>query len=171
MPAKTFRDIEEVAAQTVAINLGGKDYVLSPLRLRDHAEVRMHVRSQAMQSFMAALRVMPTAERPLPREEQDQLARILRARITDEEMFEFYDTLEGLQYMIWQSLKHQHKDITLEVVEGMLIEPDQLETLCTAIAELSGLRAEEGEQSTNPPTSPQNGKAISPDSADSTGGK
>lgn len=175
MPGKKdFRDIEEVAGQPIAVSIGGKEYILSPLSLRDHAEARNHLRTQAWEVYLGGLKSLPANLIPPISEQREQVAKILNARLTDEELFGFYNTLEGLQYMIWQSLRHKHRDITLEEVESMLTDRTQLEALTTAIAEMTGLRAEEGEegeQGANPPASSPSGSQTSPSSVDSTDGQ
>lgn len=170
---KQFRDIEQVAGQPIELVISGKKLILSPLRIRDHASARNHLRIQSVQAYYDWLAILSEDKRPSIREQQEQISQLLRGRILDDQVFEWYGTAEGLQYFLWLSLHQKHPEITLDDVEALLGDETALQVLTAAISELTGLEAPtEGQgDSTRPLASPiPSGSPISPDSANSTDG-
>lgn len=132
LKSKTFMDLERVAGTPMELTIGGQPYIFSRQTLADHAEVRTRIRANAMMALdeYAAMSGMP---------ETKHLARqqAIFTMVVDEQMIEdFYSTLEGIQFMFWQSLKKRQPHMTLQDVEDLMFDPARMKELVNKVVSI-----------------------------------
>ena len=132
-------------ASPVVIRLGGKDYLMHPLTLRDFGTVEQHLLSQRPN----ILKEVAEASAGLPPEQ----AKMLLDRAYEDmkkgntipatEVAECVDTFEGMVFTVWLSLQKEQKDITLDEVMELLssMSEEEMENLKNQRDVASGLDA------------------------------
>lgn len=144
---KELKQIETVAGVPLEIEINGTPYRASPLNIRDQGVIRQHIRAQAMLAYEESLKAMDASSLPSIMERRTQRAAILNKFISDDEMVAWLNTLEGMLFWLHLSISKEHPKVTVEEVEGWMLNPETLEAFADTVAKLSGWTAPEKEKS------------------------
>ena len=110
------------AVPPIPVTIGGREYLLTPLRFRDHAEAARRMR-QHWPSPRAVVRRMG---RGLPPEDRRQLLELVYreerggASVELADVLRWYRTPEGLVFHKWLMLRAHQPELTLEDVDALL---------------------------------------------------
>ncbi len=106
--------IENVAGTGLTLELGGKSFELSPASVDDMAEFAAWVRAKSLQAFVDADTAIDPATRI-------QVIAELSSRPLPADLIETHmQSIAGMRYMIWLSLRKKNPDMTLEQVSEMI---------------------------------------------------
>jgi len=130
--------IANAAGTGVTVTIRGKAYKVVPLSVRDVAEFESHVRSKRMKAAMPAVAEMERSER------LDLLRILASTPPTSLEVTEEMQSIEGVAFLLWRSLRKTAPSLTLEQA-GDLVDMNNVEEVSTVIQAVSG--TDEG----NPP--------------------
>lgn len=146
---KQFKDLEQVSEQGLPIEIQGEEYTLKPLALEDHAKAKRKIRAEGLKSYEEYLDMVeadPDMSLPPRTEITKQRTSILQDSISDAEMNDFFTTLQGLQYLVYLSLKKEHPDITLEKIESWLTDYETLDQIATYIEAISNFTSNDEDE-------------------------
>lgn len=119
-------DMATATAAPVDIHLGGKTFRMSPLTNQDLGELQQYLVSRIMQEARASLP-------PDATDKQRQITEEAALRYTQGLSWMSGDgarkmaDVTGMTRILWQGLKHNHPDITVEEVHTLLLDPATLE--------------------------------------------
>jgi hypothetical protein len=125
--------LHEMTAAESVWNIGGKEYRLAPLRLRDYGEMEQRIlagRPDPLAVVRPRLEGLPEPlQRHLLSAAYDDARR--GGRVTVGELDEWMDTVEGRVYQFWLAIRRNHPEVTLEEADALL---------CQAGAEHEGIQ-------------------------------
>jgi hypothetical protein len=119
-----MNDFELQAAPPIAVTIGQREYLLTPLRFRDHAEAARRMRH----SWPDPRAVVQSLGRGLPPEEQRQLLEIAFReerrgnQVELAEVLRWYRTPEGLVFHKWLMLRTHQPELGLAEVDELLTQ-------------------------------------------------
>lgn len=145
---KQFKDLEELAAPPVPVQIDGVEFLFSPLTLRDFAAAKRRMRAGsllALDEYLAERGGGLTVD-----DIQDQRAKVLLKPIEDEEMFQWFSTLDGMRWVFWRSISKKHPDMTLDKVEVWMRDVAKLRPMTQVISVISGFMSREKEDEEPP---------------------
>jgi len=130
------KTIREVSGKGVILVGNGKEYSLSPMTLNDLAEIESWVVSNEIKRYQEASSVLSKDERIdfLRKAINDMPHGMEFKAIVNEAM----DEIDGIRHMLWLSVRHNHPEVTLEEVSG-LVRLDNLDEISILIDTASGL--------------------------------
>lgn len=158
---KQYKDLEDLAAQPVPVQIDDEEYLFSPLALRDYAAAKRRMRAN---SLLALDEYLAEREGELTVDDiQDQRAKVLLKPIEDEEMFRWFGTLPGMRWVFWCSISKKHPEITLDKVEAWMRDVAKLRPMTDTISAISGFMSREKEDEETPdPKEPKDDIPSSP---------
>jgi formiminotetrahydrofolate cyclodeaminase len=100
------------------IRIGGESYKMSPLTLRDFAELERVQRSAIIETALEAARDQP----PKIRRQliSDATSQASQVNAGGQDFNAFFSSLGGATRMIYLGIKRQHYDITLERIQDVI---------------------------------------------------
>lgn len=102
------------------IRLGGVDYLVSPLSDKDLVELDNYVRATHIRVAVESTKGFdPATQQQLRAYAIDQASSITFA---SEQGAKIMRSLEGIARMLWQGIKHNNPNITVEQVQGFLLD-------------------------------------------------
>jgi len=139
-----MQSFESLAAPPIAVTIGGREYRLTPLRFRDHAEAARRMR----QKWPSPRAIVRRVGRGLPPDQQRQLLELAyreaqrgnQATLAD--VLQWYRTPEGMVFHKWLMLRTHQPELSLEDVDELLTRAaaeEQLPSLGIPAAEANGL--------------------------------
>jgi len=102
-------DLQE---KTIEIEIRGKTYTLTETKLSDFLALRSHIKSRRLRE-VNSLEELSLGERAVI------ISDVVKMEITDTEVEQEADTLEGMLFLIHRSLSKKHPELTLEDVHGL----------------------------------------------------
>ncbi len=132
-------DLMRAAGENITVELGGKEYTLSPITIGDLAAFEKRVKEEKLQRFLdVALRVGMDKE-----ERIEGITRILSIPFTSEDFATALSTIDGVRFLLFRSLRRNHKHFKIEQIDKM----GNLEDLMTVVNSISNL----GRMTESPP--------------------
>lgn len=111
-------------AAPTTVELGGKNYRLTPLRDRDWGEFEKWLQDRHYAAARRNLQGLNAeAQRDLMRHAHDRATAIV---FTDNESAKMMGTYEGACFITYLSLRHEHPEITEDEVADLLFDPEAL---------------------------------------------
>ncbi len=138
---KQFKDLEHVSGEGVQLELNGKSYTFEALTLKDHAKVRQVIKSENVKAYDEYVKSLDLSERPRLSELVKYKRAILSDIIPETELFEWFNTTEGWQWLVYLSLQHNHPGVTLDDVEGWLNDPESFDAIVSAVQALNTINS------------------------------
>lgn len=109
----------QATAAPTTVELGGKQYRVSPLRDKDYGEFEKWVQDRHMELAQRAGDGLSVEDRQaLLKHAYDRASQITMA---SPEAIQAVITLEGSIKLLWLHLRHEHPDLTEETVSGLLM--------------------------------------------------
>lgn len=105
-----MNEMNKIAGNSVQLTLAGKEYTLSPLTINDIGEIEIYAKAERIK---ALLLVNPA----LSLKEQIEL---IKMPLTPEDIEGVTSSIHGAIYTIWLSLRHTHKNITLDEAKAII---------------------------------------------------
>lgn len=134
---KQFKDLEHVSGEGVQLELNGESYTFEALTLKDHAKVRQVIKSENVKAYDEYVKSLDLSERPRLSELVKYKRAILSDIIPETELFEWFNTTEGWQWLVYLSLQHNHSEVTLDQVESWLSDPEAFDAIVSAVQALN----------------------------------
>ncbi len=126
----------EANATPTEITLNGESYTMSPLGISDLAMLEREMKNSAIELAKEAVnRMSPALANGVL---SDAVARASRLSINGADGQQYMSSMEGMTRMVWLSLKHNHPQITLKQVVGLLDQPGAMDVAMEAFDTISG---------------------------------
>ena len=173
MAKEKYDDLIQVAGESVTVELGGKNWELSPPTIGDMAAMFKFVKEIKKKEERERLTECIQIAKEVGMSQEDQ-SKIVGSLFSSEvktgsaEVIEQMDSPENTQFLLWRCLKRNHPKITMEDV-GNLVSMKNLLTIKKVLVELmfgteslvdapqDGIKKEE--ETGKPENPPENPKA------------
>lgn len=119
-----MNEFEFQAAPPIPVTIGGREYLLTPLRFRDHAEAVRRMR----QDWPSPRAVVRRVGRGLPSDQQRQLLELVYreerrgSQVELADVLRWYRTPQGLVFHKWLMLRTHQPELTLADVDELLTQ-------------------------------------------------
>lgn len=131
--------LSKAAGEGITVELKGEVFKIKPLTIGDLSTFESYIRSQKIRDF---LDVADSVEKD---ERLEVLARLAALPLGDEEISKAMNTMTGVQFLLWRSLK-KSRDIELEDMDKY-VDMSNFEDVSILIQNVGGGDEEEA----NPP--------------------
>lgn len=134
--------LAEVTAAEVTLELGDRTWRLSPLRVKDYAEIRRVIasgRTSPIELAMQHIESVPESLRGelLARAWEDEKS---RDHVSDVEAAQWLTSTEGVVYSFYLMLRRNHPQMTPQRAEELLLaHRDQLDAIRSRLQQSSGM--------------------------------
>lgn len=116
-------EIDKMCGIGKKITIKGKEYTLSPLRIKDLGEMTSFIKARRIKTLSLANPNMTI------REKLD----IANAEISKEDFDTEMSTIGGAIFTVWLSLRHAHPHVTLKMVEDCMDNDSSLKEITNEI--------------------------------------
>src|SRR3972149_6266392 len=104
--------LEKICGIGTKISLGDKEYILSPLTIRDLGEIDAYVKAQRLKIFESANPKLSIKEK----------IEIKNITPTPEEVESEMGGIQGLCFQLWMGLRENYPEMTLMKINDLLID-------------------------------------------------
>lgn len=132
-------NLEGYVRKHTKIKIGGKEFVFSELSISDFAQFRARVAKQREKTKDKRRERLIEDAKKIGDIDPLKLLEKLDEPITDEDVEAEMDTIEGMGYLIYLSLKYKHPEITEEQVADIVSISD-LEDITAAIVPMPDVK-------------------------------
>ena len=120
--------LDKLCGVGIPIKLKGSEYILSPLKVRDIAEIDAYVKAQRIKCFEIVNPDLSIQEK----------IKIRSIDPTPEEINSEMGQYAGMVYQLWLSLRHKQPALTLQAVGELVDDVDSIEEAKSALELLIG---------------------------------
>lgn len=122
-------DIAEGLAIPNTVMIDGKEYTMKSLGIRELGEIQAHIKKQKIKDWLEIAKELKLEEAEKARE----LKLIRNSSVTDEETFDFLDTIQGKRLLFYYVLKG-NPGVTMETIDE-LIRPEAAQQIIDSLAQ------------------------------------
>ena len=116
--------LHEMTAAESVWSIGGKEYRLAPLRLRDYGEMERRILAGRPDPLEVARSKLEGLAEPLQKHLLSAAYDDARrgGRVSIGELSEWMDTVEGRVYQFWLAARRNHPEVTLDEADALLCQ-------------------------------------------------
>lgn len=107
-------NLTDALGKSVAIEIGGKSYQISPITIGDMAALEAKLKGERLSLFLANSAGLVPAER------QNIIVRLCTSAIDEESVAAAMSSLDGVRFLLWKSLSKKQPKTTIEDVSELV---------------------------------------------------